>query len=63
MMTYLHLACPVVPLSVFPYLLFLSLFVFLSFSLSHSHIFPNWYTTALFRPVNVHQKVRKFATK
>ena len=27
------------------------------------HIFPYWYTTALFRPIKVHQKVRKFATK
>ena len=59
-MTYLHLACPVVPLSLFPYLLFLSLF---SFSLSHSHLCPYWYTTVLFRSVNVHQKVRKFVTK
>ena len=27
------------------------------------HICPYWYTTALFRPVKVHQKVRKSATK
>ena len=26
-------------------------------------ICPYWYTTALFRPVKVHQKVHKFATK
>ena len=27
------------------------------------HICPYWYTTTLFRPVKLHQKVRKFATK
>ena len=31
--------------------------------LSISHICKFWYTTTLFRPVEVHQKVRKFAKK
>ena len=32
-------------------------------SASISDIYQFWYATALFRPVKVHRKVRKFATK